>query len=51
MDETALGTCSYSSAQKFYPVHTGADVGQGKGVDRKRDIVVLVNFVPPLAYK
>lgn len=44
MHNTALGTRSYSATQKFTPLYVsvGADVGQGRGVDRKHDILVLV---------
>lgn len=42
MHSTALGTRSYSWAQKFHSLRVGADLGQGKGVDRKHDIFVFI---------
>lgn len=45
MHTTAPGTWSSSFAQKFHPLHVGADVGQGKGVDRKRDILVFIGSI------
>lgn len=45
MHPAAPGTWRSSFAQKFHPLHVGADVGQGKGVDRKHDILVFIGSV------